>query len=42
MPDRLVPLPPKAMCDYKVRLSATTEVDRQLLSWLRAAFDAAG
>lgn len=40
--DRLVPLPPKGMCDYKVRLSAATEVDRELLGWLRAAFDSAG
>lgn len=40
--DRLVALPPKGMCDYKVRLAAATEVDRELLGWLRAAFDAAG
>jgi len=40
--DRLVQLPPKGMCDYKVRLSTAKEVDRELLGWLRAAFDAAG
>ena len=40
--DRLVALPPKGMCDYKVRLSTAKEVDRELLGWLRAAFDAAG
>ena len=40
--DRLVALPPKGMCDYKVRLSTVKEVDRELLGWLRAAFDAAG
>jgi hypothetical protein len=40
--DRLVALPPKGMCDYKVRLSTVKEVDGELLGWLRAAFDAAG
>lgn len=40
--DRLLQLPPKGMCDYKVRLSTVKEVDRELLGWLRAAFDAAG
>jgi len=40
--DRLKQQPPKSMCDYKVRLSTVKEVDRELLSWLRAAFDAAG
>lgn len=39
--DRLVALPPKGMCDFKVRLSGVEEVDRELLAWLRAAFDAA-
>jgi len=40
--DRLKQQPPKSMCDYKVRLSTVKEVDRELLGWLRAAFDAAG
>jgi hypothetical protein len=40
--ERLVALPPKGMCDYKVRLSSVDEIDRELLGWIRAAFDAAG
>jgi len=40
--DRLKQQPPKSMCDYKLRLSTVKEVDRELLGWLRAAFDAAG
>lgn len=39
---RLVQLPPKGMCDYKVRLSAPAEVDATLAGWLRRAYDAAG
>jgi len=39
---RLKVMPPGGMCQYTVRLSATAEVDAQLLVWLRAAFDAAG
>lgn len=39
---RLVQLPPKGMCDYKVRLAGVDEVDAELLGWLRTAFDAAG
>jgi hypothetical protein len=39
---RLVALPPKGMCDYKVRLETVEEVNAELLGWLRAAYDAAG
>lgn len=39
---RLVALPPKGMCDFKVRLAAMNEVDKELIGWLRAAYDAAG
>ncbi len=39
---RLVQLPPKGMCDYKVRLASTAEVDAELVAWIRTAFDAAG
>jgi hypothetical protein len=39
---RLKALPPGGMCQYSVRLSAAGEVDAELLSWVRTAFDAAG
>jgi hypothetical protein len=39
---RLVQLPPKGMCDYKVRLGGVQEVDAELLGWIRQAFDSAG
>ena len=39
---RLAQLPPKGMCDYKVRLASADEVDAELVGWLRTAFDAAG
>jgi hypothetical protein len=38
----LVALPPKSMCDYKIRLGSVDEVDQALLGWIRKAFDAAG
>lgn len=40
--DRLVALPAGGMCQYKVRLGAATEVDQQLIGWLRQAYDSAG
>ena len=39
---RLVALPEKSMCQYKVRVAALREVDKELLAWLPQAFDAAG
>jgi hypothetical protein len=30
------------MCQYKVRLSDRSEVDAELVGWIRTAFDAAG
>lgn len=38
----LVALPPKSMCDYKIRLDGAGDVTPELLSWLRKAYDAAG
>ncbi|NOT60700.1 MAG: DUF4287 domain-containing protein [Acidobacteria bacterium] len=40
--ERLIELPPKGMCNYKVRLSNEAEVDAVLLGWIKAAFDSAG
>ena len=38
---RLKALPPGGMCQYSVRLSAASEIDAELLTWVRAAYDAA-
>jgi hypothetical protein len=39
---RLVELPPGGMCQYKVAVTNAKEVDKELLGWVRQAFDAAG
>ena len=39
---RLSELPAGGMCNYKVRLGAPSEVDVELMGWVRAAYDAAG
>ncbi|RVU33145.1 DUF4287 domain-containing protein [Rheinheimera riviphila] len=39
---RLKALPAGQMCNFKVRLSDVSEVDAQLLGWIKAAFLAAG
>ena len=38
---RLVALAPGGMCQYKVRVGDVSEVDAELVSWLRQAYDAA-
>lgn len=40
--DRLEELPPKSMCQYKVRLTDPAEVDAELVAWIKQAYDAAG
>ena len=40
--DRLLANPPGGMCQYTVRLTDPSEVDAELLGWIRQAFDAAG
>ena len=40
--DRLIAIPPGGMCQFKVRISSTREVDAELLSWVRLAYQAAG
>jgi hypothetical protein len=37
---RLEALPPGGMCQYRVRLASAAEVDRELLAWIRRAYDA--
>lgn len=40
--DRLVELPAGQMCQYKVKVSDPKEVDKELLTWVRQAYDSAG
>jgi hypothetical protein len=40
--DRLLAEKPGGMCQYKVRVAGTNEVDAELVGWLRQAYDAAG
>ncbi len=39
---RLRELPPGQMCQYKVRLGEASEVDSELIDWIRTAYEAAG
>ena len=38
---RLKALPAGGMCQYAVRLSSASEIDAELMAWVRAAYDAA-
>ena len=40
--ERLVAMPEGGMCQYKVHLANASEVDKQLLAWVRTAYDGAG
>jgi len=40
--ERLVAQKPGGMCQFKVRVAAPSEVDAELVAWIRAAYDAAG
>lgn len=40
--ERLKAMLPGGMCQNAVRLSSVSEVDAQLMRWIRTAFDAAG
>jgi hypothetical protein len=39
---RLVAEPPGRMCQFKVRLTDTSEVDQELIAWIKNAYDSAG
>lgn len=39
---RLLEMPPGGMCNYKVKLTKTNEVDPEVIAWVRIAFDSAG
>jgi hypothetical protein len=36
---RLLELPPGGMCNYKIKLTAPAEVDREVVGWIRQAYD---
>ena len=40
--ERLTELPVGQMCQYKVKLSEAKEVDKELIDWIRQAYDSAG
>jgi hypothetical protein len=40
--DRLLAEKPGGMCQYKVKLASPTEVDAEVIGWIRQAYDAAG
>ena len=40
--DRLTELPAGQMCQYKVKVTDAAEVDKELINWVRQAFDSAG
>lgn len=40
--ERLVAQAPGGMCQYKVYLTAATEVDKELMAWIKQAYDHAG
>lgn len=40
--DRLEALPPGRMCQFRVRLGGVSDVDAELVGWLRRAYDASG
>jgi len=39
--DRLEQLPPGKMCNYRVRIAKPSEVNAELIRWIRTAFDSA-
>jgi hypothetical protein len=39
---RLIELPPGGMCNFKVKLVDTAEVDGELIAWIKQAYEAAG
>jgi hypothetical protein len=39
---RLQAMPPGGMCQYKVKVADASEVDAELVSWVRRAYESAG
>jgi hypothetical protein len=40
--DRLIEMPAGSMCNFKVKLTDPSEVDGDLISWIRQAYDSSG
>ena len=40
--ERLIAQPPGGMCQYKVRIADASDVDTELVGWIRMAFESAG
>jgi len=40
--ERLVELPPGGMCQYRVSLTEVSEVDQEVMGWVRSAYEGAG
>jgi hypothetical protein len=38
---RLEELPPKGMCQYKVKVTDAAQVDAELIAWIKTAYDSA-
>jgi hypothetical protein len=39
---RLNEMPPASMCQYKVKVTDAKEVDKELIAWIKQAYDSAG
>jgi hypothetical protein len=40
--ERLIGMPPGGMCQFKVTLTEASQVDAELITWIRQAYDGAG
>lgn len=40
--DRLIGMPPGGMCQFKVNVTEASQVDEELIDWIRQGYDAAG
>ncbi len=40
--NRLLAMPEKSMCQYKVKVTNAAEIDAELIAWIKRAFDGAG
>lgn len=40
--ERLAALPAGGMCQYNVRVTAVKDVDKELIAWIKQAYEAAG